>query len=315
MTLLPSVRILLYSLVIFSVGKPYAQIQNDWIEDSKTGCKVFNPNPVPNEKIEYVGNCSNGFAEGRGVVTWYKNGVFNERAEADFKNGKLYGQVTYTYASGNKFVGQYKDYKRNGQGTFIWANGDKYVGEYKDNQKYGRGTFSWASGAKYVGEFKDDKRNGQGTYTFAEGSRYVGEYKDNQRNGLGTFIYSNGNKYVGEHKDGKFNGQGTYTWADGRRQEGIWSDDSFVRSEIVQQVTMPNPQSLTSNTLDIERKKLEEEKLQLAEERRKLEEEKQKIKKPSNPGNSQKSQPSIKELRCTQLGLIQGSEDYKKCIN
>ena len=112
----------------------------------------------------------------------------------------------------------------------------------------------------------------------------------------------------------------------------------FEWSELVQQETAPNSSTQSFTALenerkklederrqlveerrklqeDNERKKLEEEKLQLAEERRKLEEEKQKIKKPSNPGNSQKSQSSIKELRCTQLGLIQGSEDYKKCIN
>jgi len=65
---------------------------------------------------------------------------------------------------------------------------------------------------------------------------------------------------------------------------------------------------------DNERKKLEYEKLQLAEERRKFEEEKLKIKKLPNSGMAQTSQ-QIKQKKCIQLGLIQGSEDFKKCIN
>jgi len=44
------------------------------------------------------------------------------------------------------------------QGTFTWADGDKYVGEYKDDDKYhGQGTIAWAYGKKYVGEWKDGK--------------------------------------------------------------------------------------------------------------------------------------------------------------
>ena len=44
-----------------------------------------------------------------------------------------------------------------GQGTYTYANGDKYVGEWKDGVMHGQGTFTWANGDKYVGEFKDDK--------------------------------------------------------------------------------------------------------------------------------------------------------------
>ena len=48
-----------------------------------------------------------------------------------------------------------------GQGTFTWANGDKYVGEYMNGKKNGQGTITYADGTiekglwengKYVGE-------------------------------------------------------------------------------------------------------------------------------------------------------------------
>ena len=35
---------------------------------------------------------------------------------------------SHTYASGNKYVGEYKDGKRNGQFIVTYANGSKYVG-------------------------------------------------------------------------------------------------------------------------------------------------------------------------------------------
>jgi hypothetical protein len=66
----------------------------------------------------------------------------------------------------------------NGQGTYTFASGDKYIGEWKDDKKYGQGTLTFAGGDKYVGEFKDNKKNGQGTYTFASGDKYIGEWKD-----------------------------------------------------------------------------------------------------------------------------------------
>jgi hypothetical protein len=53
----------------------------------------------------------------------------------------------------------------NGQGTYTYANGDKYVGEWKDDKKNGKGTYTSANGDKYVGEYMNDKKNGKGTYT------------------------------------------------------------------------------------------------------------------------------------------------------
>ena len=34
----------------------------------------------------------------------------------------------------------------NGQGTYTWASGDKYVGEWKDGKTHGQGTHTYADG-------------------------------------------------------------------------------------------------------------------------------------------------------------------------
>ena len=85
---------------------------------------------------------------------------------------------TYTYSSGDKYVGEFKDGKRNGQGTYTAANGDKIVGEWKNDKVHGQGANIYANGNKYIGEFRDGKRNGQGTFTYADGRIREGIWKN-----------------------------------------------------------------------------------------------------------------------------------------
>jgi hypothetical protein len=133
-------------LYLLGLGSAYSQTSGEFISDTKTGCKVFNSIPQPNEKIEYVGRCVDGYADGLGVLIWYKDGVFFAKDEGVWKKGKQIGL-----------------------GTSTFANGDKYVGEFKGDYN-GQGTYTFTSGSKYVGEFKDGKYNGQGTEYAANGS-------------------------------------------------------------------------------------------------------------------------------------------------
>ena len=62
----------------------------------------------------------------------------------------------------------------NGIGTYTWDSGNKYVGEHQDDKRHGQGTATFANGPKYVGEYQDDKYHGQGTYTFKNGTKQTG---------------------------------------------------------------------------------------------------------------------------------------------
>ncbi len=70
----------------------------------------------------------------------------------------------------------------NCEGTYTWADGDKYVGEWRDDKKNGQGTYTYADGDKYVGEFRDDKKHGQGTYFFADGRVWHGLFRNDEWN-------------------------------------------------------------------------------------------------------------------------------------
>jgi len=83
--------------------------------------------------------------------------------------------------AGNKYVGEWKDGKLHGQGTETFASGSKYVGEYKDGIFHGQGTYTWADGDKYEGQWKDDNFHGHGTFTWADGDKYVGQWKNGKK--------------------------------------------------------------------------------------------------------------------------------------
>ena len=56
---------------------------------------------------------------------------------------------------------------QNGQGTYTFASGEKYVGEFKDNKYHGQGTLTLANGDTCSGRFENDKCLGE-TIRFAE---------------------------------------------------------------------------------------------------------------------------------------------------
>jgi hypothetical protein len=63
-----------------------------------------------------------------------------------------------------------------GQGTYTWESGDNYVGEWKDGLKNGQGAYIYAdNGDKYVGGFKDDTMHGKGVWTL-DGEEEVSWY-------------------------------------------------------------------------------------------------------------------------------------------
>lgn len=84
-----------------------AMATGEWLT-TEGGCKVWNPNPVPNEAAAWVGAVdAEGYASGKGIYIW-DNG---ERYEGDFSAGE-----------------------RNGYGVFIKRNGERYEGKFVDGK-------------------------------------------------------------------------------------------------------------------------------------------------------------------------------------
>ena len=178
-------------------------------------------------------------------------------------------------------------------GTVTFASGNKYVGEYRNGKRNGQGTFTFANGDKHVGEWRDDKRNGQGTYTDANGNKHVGEYRDDKRNGQGTFTFADGNKHVGEYRDDKRNGQGIFTFANGTVKEGIFKDDRFQYAQKVSPtVTARKSPPPSKSSAELENERLRKENVRLENER--LRRENARLKKQNQPKQVAKRPPPRK---------------------
>ena len=66
----------------------------------------------------------------------------------EYDNGKYEGDMLWDGKM---------SYSRHGHGTYTFASGDKYVGEYQDGKMHGQGTLTWADGTKKTGCFINDQ--------------------------------------------------------------------------------------------------------------------------------------------------------------
>jgi hypothetical protein len=125
---------------------PWAQAARagDWIADRATGCRIWNPNPATGESASWSGACRNGYAEGAGVVQWFRSGQPYERDEGSWNAGR-----------------------QGGQAVQVWATG-RYDGEVRDGLPHGRGLLRVGE-SRYRGEFSGGKPNGTGVLENARG--------------------------------------------------------------------------------------------------------------------------------------------------
>ena len=160
-----------------------------------------------------VGNSNNNYRFTISSADYFENAVLKqkEKIHPSLAQSKLpacvgshFNNCAGTMTSGgNQYIGEWKNARMHGQGTMTFANGDKYVGEWK-NAKRGQGTYTWANGEKYIGEWKNGERNGLGTQTFANGEKYVGEWKNNLKHGDGTLSYPDGTVIKGLFRKDKY---------------------------------------------------------------------------------------------------------------
>jgi hypothetical protein len=116
-------------------------------------------------------------------------------------------------------------------GSYTYKSGNKYIGDWQNSKRHGFGTYLWKNGDKFSGYWVNDKMAGEGRYTFASGEKYIGYFLNNKRHGKGTYTYNNGNKYVGDWVNDKQNGKGIFTFANGKKQEGVFKNNKFLYAE------------------------------------------------------------------------------------
>jgi hypothetical protein len=199
-----------------------------WTADSKAGCRVWNSRPLPNESVTWSGACKNGYAQGKGVEQWYRDGKPGNRIEGEFHDGMI-RRGNVRYPNGDSYDGDLNG-GRSGHGIYTSAKGVRYEGEWRDDKRNGRGALSWPNGDRYEGEFRDGRANGHGLFKSAQGYSYDGDYRDGKWDGYGVYTWANGGHYEGEWRDNKRSGHGSLITSNGQRYDGDWSDDKFSRA-------------------------------------------------------------------------------------
>ena len=52
-------------------------------------------------------------------------------------------------ANGSEFHGYFRDGRMNGRGTYTYADGSRYQGNFENDKRHGFGTYTYASGNKF----------------------------------------------------------------------------------------------------------------------------------------------------------------------
>jgi hypothetical protein len=120
-------RVPVLALLCLSPVLAHAQAPG-WVADPQTGCRVWAGRAGPGAGVTWTGACADGYASGRGAVTW-ANG---NRYDGDMKGGKYEGKGVFTFANGIQYDGELKDGKPNGQGTLTRPDGQIFRGAWNN---------------------------------------------------------------------------------------------------------------------------------------------------------------------------------------
>ena len=90
-----------------AMAQPNNPARPDWITTTNKPCKVWNPEPQPNESVTWSGPCKDGFASGRGILLWTENGKPDVVYEGEYANGKRNGHGVLITPDGKHIEGQW----------------------------------------------------------------------------------------------------------------------------------------------------------------------------------------------------------------
>jgi hypothetical protein len=191
----------------------------------------------------YEGMFVNGKWEGEGSVTWPSGSSY----KGGFLEGKKHGKGVYVYNNGDVFDGEYY-YSNILRGTFTFQSGNKYVGEFQNNSFNGKGKYYLTDGSRYEGNFQNGTYSGKGIYYSKDGTRYEGDFSNGKFQGVGIFYLTDGSRYEGGFSNGTFHGKGKKIQSDGSITEGTWNNGKMVSGNNSSNTAVTNSQNNSSNT-------------------------------------------------------------------
>jgi hypothetical protein len=206
-------------------------------------CRIAPVHPGPAADVSWDGKCQDGYAEGKGVLTWRAGEKsLKYRLEATLARGTIEGQAKLAMANGSTYTGTFRNGVPDGQGYFRYPNRMQYEGEVRNGKREGVGEALYPNGDDYQGRWKDGQFDGSGRMQYALGGTYEGEWKLGKRHGKGTLTYAgSGRQYVGQFVDDRIEGSAPPPVATASYK--LKSDDastgSNLKSDIARSSTLP----------------------------------------------------------------------------
>ena len=80
-----------------------------WITAANQPCKIWNPEPQPDESVTWSGGCEGGFASGQGVLRWTENGKPDVEFDGEYAKGKRNGPGVIITPDGRRMAGVWVD--------------------------------------------------------------------------------------------------------------------------------------------------------------------------------------------------------------
>lgn len=157
-----------------------------WMElTSHVECYVWNPAPQAAETAIWTGECSAGFAQGPGTLTWtYRDG--EQEHEGNRRYGQPHGQSEVRGSEGWAEEGLHRFGTRQGTWTEKTAAGDVLEGPYVAGREDGHWVLSFADGQVEEGPFVDGERDGQWEIRRPDGAVERGSFRAGIRQGRWT---------------------------------------------------------------------------------------------------------------------------------
>lgn len=222
-------------ILLLGISTPSAFATDTWLVSTDSGCKIYNPEPQPDESVTWSGDCVDGYAHGYGKLQWYVHSELQGSYMGDYYQGKTHGKGSIVWANGIKYNGDWKDDLLHGKGTMTFANGTKYIGDFYNGKPHGKGKQTLADGSTYDGEYQNGKPHGKGTF-ITPFMIYDGEFENSIMHGWGTMLVTENNlntAYEGQWTNGNMNGVGRYIIPNNpdrhaNDENGYWQDDYLI---------------------------------------------------------------------------------------
>ena len=152
---------------------------------NRPGCYVWNPSrtgPAPGVTVTWTGECSGGFAQGTGSLTW-EWGDNRQVSTGRLQNGTQTGHWVVRARNGTVSEGSFVAGARNGHWVFRLADGGVQEGPYVAGEQTGHWVLRFVDGGVEEGPVVAGERVGHWVLRFANGIVEEGSFVAGERHG------------------------------------------------------------------------------------------------------------------------------------